>query len=148
MKGQTTTAGFTGFFEVGVGRPFLEIEAGKGTRSTRVLRRRLRASGGRGDPDGREELQRVHVPDAAYSLAPSSPSPAINSPCEEGCCSRDYEQDASCRVAVLTARDCRRHSSAVFCTRQRHSGTAAREQLAHRHKTVARLPTVADVASE
>jgi hypothetical protein len=34
------------------------MEAGKGTRSTRALRRRLRASGGRGDLDGREELQR------------------------------------------------------------------------------------------
>jgi hypothetical protein len=32
--------------------------------------------------------------------------------------------------------------------RQRHSGTAAREQLADGHKTVAVLPTVAAVASE
>ncbi len=63
----------------------------------RSPRRRLRASRGRNDPDGREEPERVHVPDAAYSLAPSSPSPAINSPCEEGRCSRDYEQDATRR---------------------------------------------------
>src|SRR6266481_6752321 len=58
------------------------------------------ASRDRGDPDAREELQRVHVPDAAYSLAPSSPSPAINSPCEEGCCSRDYEQGATRHAAL------------------------------------------------
>jgi hypothetical protein len=51
-------ADFSGLFEVGVGWLFLEIEAGKGTRSTRSPRRRLRASRGRGDPDGREELQR------------------------------------------------------------------------------------------
>jgi|SRR6516162_746029 len=38
--------------------------------------------------------------------------------------------------------------SPVFCTRQRHSGTAADEQFADRHKTVARLTTVAVVASE
>jgi hypothetical protein len=31
---------------------------------------------------------------------------------------------------------------------QRHSGTAAREQFTDRHKTVARLPTVAGLASE
>jgi hypothetical protein len=48
----------------------------------------------------------------------------------------------------LTARDCRRHSSAVLCTRQRHCGTAVREQCAARHRTITRLLTVADVASE
>src|SRR5262249_25112712 len=31
---------------------------------------------------------------------------------------------------------------------QRHSGTAARQQCADRHKTVARLPNVAGVASQ
>jgi hypothetical protein len=54
--------GFTGIFEVEVGRLFWKRGPKRGTRSTRVLRRRLRASGGRGDPDGREELQRGHVP--------------------------------------------------------------------------------------
>ena len=33
----------------------------------------------------------------------------------------------------------RDYNSSVFCTRQRHCGTAAREQFAGRHKTVARL---------
>src|SRR5262249_870726 len=62
---------------------------------------------------------RVHVPNAAYSLAPSSPSPAINSPCEEGCCSRDYEQDATRHAALryllrVTADDiCQRYSAPV-----------------------------------
>ena len=42
----------------------------------------------------------------------------------------------------------RDYNSPVFCTRQRHSGTAAREQFADRHKTVARLPTVAVLASK
>jgi hypothetical protein len=56
-------------------------------------------------------------PDAAYSLAPSSPSPAINSPCEEGCCSRDYEQDATRHAALrcllrVTADDIRQRYSA------------------------------------
>jgi hypothetical protein len=60
-------------------------------------------------------------------LAPSSPSPAINSLCEEVCCSSDYEQDAThhaacCCLMHVTADE---DSSAVFCTRQRHSGTAA-----------------------
>jgi hypothetical protein len=41
-QSETTTAGFTGFFEIGVGWLFLEIEAGKGTRSTRIPRRRVR----------------------------------------------------------------------------------------------------------
>jgi hypothetical protein len=44
------------------GRPiFSENRGQKEAHSTRVLRRRLRASRGRGDPDGREELQRVRV---------------------------------------------------------------------------------------
>src|SRR5215831_14135814 len=42
----------------------------------------------------------------------------------------------------------RDYNSPVFCTRQRHCGTAAREQFADRHKTVARLPTVAGLASK
>jgi hypothetical protein len=42
----------------------------------------------------------------------------------------------------------RDYNSPVFCTRQGHSGTAAREQFADRHKTVARLPTVAGLASK
>ena len=42
----------------------------------------------------------------------------------------------------------RDYNSPVFCTRQRHLGTAAREQIADRHKTVARLPTVAGLASK
>src|SRR5215469_3118016 len=41
-----------------------------------------------------------------------------------------------------------RRNSPVFYTRQRHSGTAAREQFEDRHKTLARLPPVAAVASE
>jgi hypothetical protein len=53
--------------KAGVGLPFLEIEAEKGTRSTRVPRRRPRASRGRGDPDGSKGLQRVHVPDATHT---------------------------------------------------------------------------------
>ena len=53
-QNQTTTASFTGSFEVGLGWFFLEISAGKGTRSTRIPRRRLRASRARGDPDGLE----------------------------------------------------------------------------------------------
>src|SRR5215470_2489588 len=55
-------------------------------------------------------------------LAPSSPSPAVNSLCEEGCCSSGYEQDATHHAALLLgARDCRRRfvsgilrSSAAF----------------------------------
>jgi len=39
-------------------------------------------------------------------LAPSSPSPAVNSLCEEGCCSPDYEQHATHHAALLLgARD-------------------------------------------
>jgi hypothetical protein len=44
--------------------------------------------------------------------------------------SRGRSREASCRLTVLTARDCRRHSSAVLCTLQRHCGTAMREQCA------------------
>ena len=99
------------------GRPIFYRGQKGGSFDARMPRRRLRASSGRGDPDGREELQRVHVPDAAYSLAPSSPSPAINSPCEEGCCSCDYEQDATRHAALrcllrLTADDIRQRYSA------------------------------------
>ena len=42
----------------------------------------------------------------------------------------------------------RDYNSSVFRTRQRHCGTAAREQFAGRHKTVARLSTVAGLASK
>jgi hypothetical protein len=35
-QSETTTAGFTGFFEVGVGLPFLEIERKKEAHSTRI----------------------------------------------------------------------------------------------------------------
>jgi hypothetical protein len=69
-QSQTTTADFTGFLEVGVGLPFLEIEGKR-----RLIRRASRA------------VVCAQVPDAVLWLAPSSPSPAINSPCEEGCCS-------------------------------------------------------------
>jgi hypothetical protein len=100
------------------GRP---IFSGNRGQKERLVRRAscavVCASRGRGDPDGREELQRVHVPDAAYSLAPSSPSPAINSPCEAGCCSCDYEQDATRHAALrcllrVTADDIRQRYSA------------------------------------
>jgi hypothetical protein len=50
--------GFSGIFEVGVGWLFLEIEAGKRTRSTRI-RAVVWASRGRGDPDGLEGFQRI-----------------------------------------------------------------------------------------
>ena len=119
-KVKRTTRRFRLIFEVGVWTAF--------SRKSRLKRRPIRrasravvcvASRGRGDPDAREELQRVHVPDAAYSLAPSSPSPAINSPCEEGCCSRDYEQDATRHAALrcllrVTADDIRQRYSAPF----------------------------------
>ena len=42
----------------------------------------------------------------------------------------------------------RDYNSSVFCTRQRRCGTAARERFAGRHKTVARLPTAAGLASK
>jgi len=38
----SNNGGLYRLFEVGVGRPFLEIEAKKGTRSTRILRCRVR----------------------------------------------------------------------------------------------------------
>jgi hypothetical protein len=41
-KVKPTTPSFSGFFEIGVGMTFLEIEAKKEAHSTRSLRRRLR----------------------------------------------------------------------------------------------------------
>src|SRR5215471_9882755 len=58
-------------------------------------------------------------------LAPSSPSPAVNSLCEEGCCSSDYEQDATHHAALLLGARDRRFVSGILRSRQRHSGTAA-----------------------
>jgi hypothetical protein len=59
-----------------------------------------------------------------------------------------YVQDETRHAALwclprVTADDIRRRYSPPL-----RSGTAGREQFADRHKTVARLPTVADVASE
>jgi hypothetical protein len=39
-QSETTTAGLTGFFEVGGGPPFLEMRAEKRTHSTRIQGRR------------------------------------------------------------------------------------------------------------
>src|SRR5215831_9014280 len=95
------------------GPNFLEIEGRKEAHSARIPRRRLRASRGRGDPDG---LEAFGVTGGQLALGTSNAPPDYTSP--------------------------------VFCTRQRHSGTAAREQFADRHKTVARRPTVAGLASK
>src|SRR5262249_44443560 len=105
--------GFTGVFEVGGRRHFLEIEDEKEAHSTRI-RAVVWASRGRGDPDGLEAFGVVTRGQLALG--------ASDAP-------RDY-------------------NSSVFCTRQRHCGTAAREHFADRHKTVARLPTVAALASK
>ena len=47
-------------------------------------------------------------------LAPSSPSPAVNSLCEEGCCSSDYEQDATHHAALLLGARDRRFVSGIL----------------------------------
>ena len=47
-------------------------------------------------------------------LAPSSPSPAVNSLCEEGCCSSDYEQDATHHAALLLGARDRRLVSGIL----------------------------------
>jgi hypothetical protein len=88
-------APFSGCFLKWAGRSFLEIEGQKGGSFDA---RRTPSSG----------LHAVVViPIAANNFsgfmsqnAPSAPSPAINSPCEEGCCSRNYEQDATRHAAL------------------------------------------------
>jgi hypothetical protein len=52
-QSQTTTAGFSGFFEVGMGGLFLEIESEKEAHSTQRHAPVVCVSRGRGDPDGR-----------------------------------------------------------------------------------------------
>jgi hypothetical protein len=74
-KSQTTMRPFQVVFEVGAADLCLKIEGKKEAHSTRTPRRRLRASRGRG---GHKELQRVHVPDAAYSLRL-----ALQAPCHQ-----------------------------------------------------------------
>src|SRR5262249_46146349 len=63
------------------------------------------------------------------------------------CASRGRGDTEGCEGLRGIYVSCATWASLPTNIRQRHSGTAAREQFADRHKTVARLPTVAGLAS-
>jgi hypothetical protein len=60
-ESQTTTRALPSIFGEGMARFFWKSRAKKEAHSTRIPRRRLRASRGRGEPDGGEGSFRVHI---------------------------------------------------------------------------------------